>query len=258
MIKTLDLNELLSGQVFAFLMIFARLGSAFMLFPGIGEPFVAARVRLVFALAICFLLLPVLGGAMPASSSQPAEILRLMGQEIMVGLFFGTMLRFLISALETAGSVISMQIGLSNASVFNPAMATQGTLPSAMLGAVGIVLLFVTGFEDMLIRGLLGTYEVFVPGQPLLMSDMSESIARLAGRVFALGLEIAAPFLVIGLLMMVALGLMARLMPQLQMLILALPLQICTGLALFGITLSGIMLYWLQSFQRELQGLMGP
>ncbi len=66
----------------------------------------------------------------------------LIGYEVVIGLFFGTLLRMLISSLETAGTVIGMQTGLSNATILNPALAAQSTLPSAMLSVVGVTLHF--------------------------------------------------------------------------------------------------------------------
>jgi flagellar biosynthesis protein FliR len=251
----LDLNDLLGGQVFAFILIFSRIGAAMMLFPGIGESYVSARTRLIFALMLSAIIMPLVGDTLPKMPTQPAQVVMLLGVEVMVGLFFGTIIRMLLSALEVAGTIISMQIGLSNASIFNPALATQGTLTGAMLGAMAITIIFSTGLEVALLRGLVGTYEAFVPGAPIMLGDVQDVITKTVARSFALGAEMAAPFLIVGVLMSVAFGVISRLMPQIQIFTLTMSLQVGAGLALFALTLAGIMLYWLQQTGSTLQSL---
>lgn len=251
-----NLSDLLSGEVFAFMLVFSRVGTAYMLLPGIGEPYVLARSRLMLAFATTFLLVPVLQPDLPKMPQEVAVMLRLLFIEVVVGLFFGTLLRFLLSALEGAGYIISMQIGLSNASLFNPAFATQGTLPGALLSTVAILLLFLSGMEKMLLGGLLGTYGVFKPGVSLQFGDMAYTVAELTGKVAALGLQMAIPFVLIGLLMFVPLGVMNRMMPQLQVLTVAMPLQVGVGLLVFGLTISTMLLFWLQEFESTLHALL--
>lgn len=253
---TVDLGALLSGQVFAFILVFARVGTTYMLIPGIGEPFVLARARLLLAVATTMLLVPLLAPTLPKMPEQIGEIVRLLFIEIVVGLFFGTILRLLLSALETAGLLISIQVGLSNATMFNPAFATQGTLPGALLSTVAVLLLFMTGMENMLIGGMVGTYDAFKPGVALVFEDIAGLMAQLMGKVFALSAQLAMPFFMIGLLTYVPLGVMNRLMPQLQVLTVAMPLQIGVGLAIIGLTISTMMIFWLEQFSQILQTLL--
>ncbi|MGB4101703.1 MAG: flagellar biosynthetic protein FliR [Alphaproteobacteria bacterium] len=253
---TFDIGALLSGHVFGFVLVFARVGTVFMLLPGIGEPFVMARARLLLAVATSFLLLPVMAPDLPKMPEHIAEIARLLFIEVIVGLFFGTILRFLVSALETAGLLISMQIGLSNATMFNPAFATQGTLPGAMLSTIAVLLLFMTGMEEMLLRGMVGTYDTFKPGVPLIFEDIAGMMAQLMSKVFALAVQLAIPFLMVGLLTYVPLGVMNRMMPQLQVLAVAMPLQIWVGLIILAVTIATIMMYWLEQFDQILRTLL--
>lgn len=253
---SIDLGALLSGQIFAFMLIFARVGTAFMLMPGIGEPYVLSRARLLLALAVTLLLLPILQPLLPKLPGQIGEMFRLLAIEVLVGLFFGTIMRFLLSALEQAGFIISLQIGLSNASLFNPTFATQGTLAGAMLSTAAVLMLFLTGMEQVLLDGLFRTYDLFRPGVSLQMGDMAETMARLTAQVALIGLQMAIPFVLIGLLTYVPLGIMNRMMPQLQVLTVAMPLQIGVGLMLFGLTISTMLLFWLQQFESVLHNLL--
>jgi len=251
-----DLGAMLSGQVFAFMLIFARIGTAFMLLPGIGESYVPSRARLLLAVAVTLLLLPILQPILPAMPDEVAAMLRLLFIEIVVGLFFGTILRFLLAALENAGMIISFQIGLSNATLFNPAFATQGTLPGALLSTVAVLLLFTVGMDKLLLGSLMDTYEIFKPGVALAFDDMSQTLASLTTRIMAIGLQMAIPFVLIGLLMFVPLGVMNRMMPQLQVLMVAMPMQVGVGLLIFGLTITTMLLFWMQQFQSTLDTLL--
>src|SRR6218665_2421514 len=97
------LQQIVVGNLFAFLLIFMRFGMALMIMPGIGDSFVTGQVRLLFAISFCFVLTPVLSTALPPMpASAPAFILLLLS-EAFIGLFIGTVMRILISALDTAG-----------------------------------------------------------------------------------------------------------------------------------------------------------
>ena len=239
------LDTFLSGHVFAFTFIFARVGSAMMLMPGIGESYVPVRVRLMFTLALCLLLLEPLIPHLPTMPASIADLTRMLFYEIVIGLFFGTTLRLLLSALEASGTVVGLQTGLSSAPVLNPTLAAQSPLPSALLSVLGVTLIFVTGLDHFLLRSLVGLYDVFPPGGLLLPGDMAQTVIHYANKSFALGIELAMPFFVIGLLLNVALGLLQKLLPQVQMFLVAMPIQIWGGLMLFALTVSSIVTFWL-------------
>lgn len=249
---TLDLNKYLSGHAFAFMFIFARLGSVMMLLPGIGEPYVPPRTRLLFALSLCALLMEPLMPRLPKPPEALPDLVKMLTYEIVIGLFFGTLLRLLVSVLEATGTVIGLQTGLSNATVLNPALASQSPLSTALLSMTGITLIFVTGLDHLMFRSLVALYDAFPPGGVLMPGDMAQTIMQITNRSFVLGIELSMPYFVIGLLLYVALGVMQKLMPQVQLFLVALPLQIWGGLMLIGITISGIMTFWLHYFDNSI------
>ncbi len=253
---TVNLDAQLSGHVFAFLMIFTRLGAAVMLFPGIGEAYVTPRIRLLFALALSFLLMPVLAPLIPRMPESMPSLVVFIAQEALIGIFVGSLLRLLIAAIETAGAIIAVQVGLSNAMVLNPSQATQSALPSAFLGAAGITLLFITGLDHLMLRGLLRMYELFPAGGGVMVGDMAQAYVKMLAKSFLVGVEIGAPFLVIGLLLFTALGFMQRMVAQVQLFLVALPVQIVAGMTLFAATMGMIMTVWLRYFDASMSGFM--
>jgi flagellar biosynthetic protein FliR len=243
---TYHLDSFLSGHVFGFLLLLSRFGAVMMLFPGIGEAYVPPRTRMMFAFMICLLLLEPMMGRLPALPSAPAELLRMVSYEIIVGLFFGTLIRLLVSTLESTGMIIGLQTGLSNATLINPALATQSPLPSAFLSIIGLVLVFNTGLDHFIIRAMIGLYNIFPAGGTLMPGDMTQTVIHITNQSFVIGIELAAPFLIMGLLFYTTLGIMQRLLPTVQLFLISIPVQIYGGLLVLSLTLSTILTLWLQ------------
>jgi len=239
------LQRLLTAEVFAMVLIFARIGSAAILLPGIGENYVSPRVRLLFAGAMTVVVSPVLAPSLPALPSSPLSMLLLLGGEIGIGLFFDRVVRCTMIALEIAGTVISFQIGLATASIFNPLLSDQGSVTSVLITITGLVLMFQTDMHHLMLRALIDSYTLFSPGNLPTIGDFTEVVRRTVPRSFAIGMQLSAPFLVILTLMYVALGLMSRLMPQLQIFFLAMPINILCGFLIMMLLLGSIMTVFL-------------
>jgi flagellar biosynthetic protein FliR len=242
----MNLSQFLPDNAFAAMLVFARIGSAMMLLPGFGEVYVPARYRLLFALIFSGLILPPL----PQS---PAELVLVLGGELIIGVFIGTLTRLLLAALQMAGQVVSLQIGLSNAQMFNPLEASPDSIPSTFYAILGVLLIFVTNLHHLMLRGLVDSYAVFVPGQLPPVEDLSQTVAHAVGASFRLAMEIAAPFIVLGTVFFVGLGLIARLVPQLQVLFITQPLQIMGGLLLMALIAATGMGWFLQVFVQQFQ-----
>ena len=111
-----------------------------------------------------------------------------------------------MSALHVAGVVIGFQTSLANAQIFDPVNAQQGSLMGTFLNVIGVLLIFVTDLHHMMLIALADSYSVFVTGAPLPLGELSQTAARFVAQSFALGLQIAAPFIVVGMVFYIGLG----------------------------------------------------
>jgi flagellar biosynthetic protein FliR len=252
------LAQFLPANLFAALLVFSRVGSALMLLPGFGDVYVPQRWRLLLAAGMSLLLAALLAPILPALPSRPAELIGLLFSEIVVGLFLGTVARLLLAALDTAGSIVSMQLGLSSAQVFNPAMQQQSVVTGTLMVMLGVLLILLTDTHHLMLRAVVDSYALFTPGRLPPVEDLSAAVTRLVSASFRLGFELAAPFVVAGTLFFGALGLLARLMPQFQVFFVAVPLQIAAGLALFGLTLAAVMHWFLDGFTASFGAFLTP
>jgi flagellar biosynthetic protein FliR len=170
--------------------------------------------------------------------------------ELVIGVLLGGAARILVSALATAGQVIGLEIGIAFAQTADPTMTQSGQLVSVFLGVLGVALIFATGLDHMFLQGVAGSYELISPGAPPPIGDATELALDATATSFRVGFQIAAPLIAAGLIFRVGLGVLSRLIPQIQVFFVALPLQILGGLVVFALGLSSGMLIWLDSIQR--------
>jgi len=246
------LVDLLPTEVFAFFLVFSRLGAMFMLLPALGETAIPIRVRLVMALTVSFLIYSLVREALPAIPTSPMTLGILIIIEIFIGILIGTSIRLLLSALHTAGTIIAMQTGLAMAQAFDPAQGAQSALMSTFLTLMAVVLIFITNMHHMMISAMYDSYVLFPVGADIKMSDFAELVIRTVANSFLLGIQIASPFIVYGMIFSVGLGIVARLMPQLQVFFIAMPLNILAGFIILTIVLSAGMTWFLQHMESSL------
>jgi flagellar biosynthesis protein FliR len=253
----MTLEQLVSSGLFQFFMVFARLGSAIMLLPGFGEAYVPPRVRLIFALTVSVALMPAVAATLPVMPAGLDRFAGLLLMEIGIGLFFGIISRLILLGAQSAGSVIALQIGLASALVADPTTQQQAAITGNFLLALTVVLIFATGLDHMTLKGLLGTYAIFPPGDLPPLADVADHASRIVADSFAVGIQMATPFLVYGIVFAVALGLLARLMPTLQVFFIAMPMQILAGFALMAVALTAMMLFFLSSYEERMSLFLG-
>lgn len=234
-----------SQDIFAIFLIFVRVGAALMLMPGFSEPYIFSRSRLLFALILSVLLAAPLTPYLPALPERPGDLLLLIASEAVLGLFIGSATRIIFATLHVAGSTIAVQSGLATASVFDPNQSTQGTLPGNFLTTVAMVLLFVTDGHHMLLRGIVESYAHLRAGTSLPLDDMAAFVTQIVQRGFDLGIQMAAPLLLVGLLTNLAMGILNRLMPSFQVFFIALPLQLLLSFATLMLAFSaGLLIFF--------------
>ena len=252
------LRELLALNVFAFLLIFARVSAALMLLPGYSASFVSARVRLAFALVVAFVLMPILASVLPGMPGTVSGLFILLASEIVVGTFLGMIGRIMISALHTAGTVIAYVSSLASALAQDPISEQQSSTLSGFLGNMGLLMLFTSDTHHLMLMAVVDSYAMFIPGENLVLGDFADVLSRRLADSFALGVQMATPLILTGLTYYIMLGLLGRLMPTFQVFFVGLPIQILIQISVFTLSLTGIMLVFLRFAQDGFINFPGP
>lgn len=243
------LAQFLPEQIFAFMLIFARVGTAVMLLPGIGEAYVYARVRLGVALGLSLVLMPVVQAGLPGMPPTPIELLLLIAGEIVQGLIVGGAGRLLLSALNVAGMIISFQSSLAIAQSFDPNQGTQTALVSSFLSILGVLLIFVSGMHTMLIAGIHDSYQLFPVGQLPPAGDLASLVVNIVASAFSIGLQMSAPFIIYGMVFYIGLGVIQRLIPSIQLFFILMPAQLTMAFLVLLIVLASALMVFLGHFE---------
>ena len=252
------LAELLTTELFIFIILFTRIGTAIMVMPGFGEIYVPTFVRLAIALGITLALAPVLAPAVPPQPDNPFQLLLLLGGEIGIGLLLGGIARLTMSALHVAGTVIAFKSGLAFALTMDPTQGVQGALVASFLSILGIVVIFALNLHFLLLRAVVDSYGLFVPGALPPMGDFADLALRVVSGSFKLGIQLAAPFIVFAMVLNIGIGVMARLMPSLPIFFVIMPLQIWVAFALLGVTIAVIVEFFAGYFESQIVELLAP
>ncbi len=232
----------------AFMLVFARVGAMVMLLPGFGETNIPTRIKLSIALLLTMILLPLHRQAYQIDMNSLASLLVLMLHEILIGIVLGATARVTLAALQVAGSVIAQQMGLGFVTAVDPTQGEQGLLIGNFLTMLGVTLLFATDSHHLVIAALSDSYSIFSPGEAIATGDVASLATRAFAAAFKLGLQLSAPFLVFGLVFNIGLGVLARLMPQMQVFFVGMPLSIFAGFLMFAVVLAAMMGTFLDYF----------
>lgn len=254
---TVNIN-FLPALAAVFLLMFARLGTMAMLMPGLGERGIPTRIRLVIALVLTLVLLPIYRDTYTAELDKGfAPLLGTLIQEVLIGGVLGLTARLALSALIIAGTTIAFQLGLGFSMAVDPTQDQQSVMVSNFLAILGVALIFATDMHHLAIGALDESYNLFKPGAALPTGDVAELMISTVSGAFRVGVQLAAPFLVFGILFNVGLGVLARLMPQLQVFFLGLPASILIGFAVL-LALVGVLMDTFMSYLGTVLSQLGP
>ena len=239
--------EALPALAFQVVLLVARLGGAVLLLPGLGEQDVPPSIRLALLLALVALLLPGLAPVLPAMPEEVPELLRLILLETAIGLWLGLLARLVALALGQAGQLVALMVGLASPLQTDPILGAQSTASGRLFSLLATTLVLATGLYALPLRALSESYTVLPPGASLALGRTAESVAQAVADSMALALRLAAPLVLAAVLGNFALGLLARVAPQVQVFTIAAPGQIIAGLLLLGLLLPAIIAVWLAS-----------
>ncbi len=240
--------SLLPALAAAFMLVFARVAAMVMVLPALGQSNIPVRIKIAIAVLLTLIILPLHRTAYTIDMSSMTPLLVSMLHEIIIGVVLGATAQVAMSALQVAGSVIAQQLGLGFVTAVDPTQGQQGVVIGNFLTMLGVTLLFATDSHHLIIAALNDSYTIFSPGDLVPSGDVAELATRAFSAAFKIGMQLSAPFLVFGLVFNIGLGVLARLMPQMQVYFVGVPLSILTGFLIFAAVLAAMMGTFLDYF----------
>lgn len=243
----------LTIQVSAFFIVFARVGSVLMLLPVFGEEAIPGRIRLMIAFAISAALYGLIGAPARAAVEAGAVLPAVLIAELMTGLAMGMIVKILFFAISIAGSIVSTQVGLSSAVIFDPAQSGSAPMLSKFVGLAAALMCMGMQVHHLWIGAIVHSYQTFPIGGLPPMHDFAQLAVEAVSRSMMLGISLAAPILVYGIVFNTALGLAARVAPAIQVFFIAQPLNLLLGLVLAAATIGTMLTVFAQAMGDAIQ-----
>ena len=210
----------------------ARIGGLMLIAPAFSARTVPVMVRTAFMAVLTFLLLPLTRPA-PDIAVTAASLLG----ELFIGFALGLGAAFFLAAAELAGDVVAFQSGLSGASTLDPINQTNVATLGQFMNLSALALVLALDGHVVMVEALAHSLEVAPIGQPIAWQEGARALVGLGSDLFLTGVRIGAPGILAVLISNLALGVLARATPKLNVFVLAYPLQIAVGLFTLGVSL---------------------
>lgn len=227
-------------------------------------PFLESRnvpvlLKVGLAIAIAWLLLPRINSVPPSLDNSPVAFALGIGSEISIGLIIGLMVKLLFAGVQLAGQMAGFQMGLAIANVMDPSSSLQIPLLSQFFNLFAFMIFLSLNIHFYFIKVLVDGFDIIPFWSAQFDGNLYELIMRTTANAFTIAIQIGAPVIVALLLASVALGLIARTVPQMQIFIVAIPVKIILGLLFLGFSLPYCMSFLKTAFihlSERIEGLM--
>lgn len=247
----------LPAWAFVFVLVLGRTGCAIMLLPGLGESDAPAIVRAGLAFAVTLLLVPGIAPRVPAVPPDIGDVAAMVAAEAITGVWLGWLARLLVLALPLAGQILAYMLGISNVLQQDPDLGPQTTALARMFSLAAPVAILASGLYALPIAALAGSYQLVAPGALLPTGPGTEVAVRAVSQAFLLAVRLASPLIIASIVWHVATGLLARLVPRVQVYFLALPGQILGGLVLLAALAGSVLAAWHTAVETGFNALPG-
>jgi flagellar biosynthetic protein FliR len=220
-----------------FTLVLGRMAGLFSAIPLFGGKMVPARIKVATVFAMTLVFFPMVRAKLPLLPADSISLGLLMVREAMIGLTLALLSQVIFSAVEFCGQIIGIQMGFSAAAQFDPTMGTQVSIMSVFQNLLAVLLFMALGMHHVFIRAIVESYTVVPVGAWHMSGELLKFVITATTGVFILAIKLAAPVMVSLLAATVALGVMARSFPQMNIFMISFPLNIGLGFIVLGVTL---------------------
>lgn len=224
-------------QVYRFFFILVRVGSLLFVVPFFESHNVPVLVKAALAMSVAWLLLPQVHGTIPDLNTSPLAFALGVASEIAVGLIIGLMIQLVFVGIQLAGQTAGFQMGFAIANVVDPASSMQIPVLSQFLNLFTLMIFLSLDIHYYFIKALVDGFQLIPFWGAQFDGDVFRLLSQMVANSFVIAVKIGAPVMVALLLTSVALGIIARTVPQMQIFIVAMPVKILLGLLFLGFSL---------------------
>ncbi|MDX8407295.1 MAG: flagellar biosynthetic protein FliR [Mariprofundaceae bacterium] len=222
------------------LLILLRISALLMLLPVLGHQLVPAQIKIGLIVLLTVILYPVVQTHVPIIQLTPIAFAALAVQELLIAGAMALLAQLIFTAAQFAGQIMSFQMGMTVANVFDPATHSQQSVISQLAMTMAMLLWLATGAHHLFLRALSESFTLFPTGHAWTGAGM-EVLTQAAADMFMLALKIAAPIMLLLTFVYIALGLLARAVPQIQVFFVSFPITVGLGLLTLALGMPAVI-----------------
>jgi|EndMetStandDraft_4_1072995.scaffolds.fasta_scaffold15935_3 flagellar biosynthetic protein FliR len=215
-----------------FALLVVRPGMLVVAAPMFGASYVPGPVRIGLGVLLGVILAPLVQQPLV---TEPVGIFVIVASEVVIGIALGMGVRLLVGAAELAGHLVGFQMGLSYAALVDPQSGVRNNMLAALYANLAMVIFLAIDGHHTLVRTLAQSYETVPIGGMHASGPFGPLVVQMLGLVFVTGVRLAAPVVTVLLIVELALGLISRAAPSLNLMVVGAPIRLLAGLAALGI-----------------------
>ena len=223
-------------DIYNWAFVFLRVSAFLLVLPFFSVANFPVTLRVALSALMTGLLAPMVA-PLPVARLDFLALLGVLLQELSVGLLLGFMARMVYYAVDLAGSIISMQMGLNMATLFDPANAETEQTTSTMLFFLATVVMLTMDLHHWILLGFVRTYTVLPLGAMHLNQALFETVVAQTSGIFVAAVQISAPVIAVSFVVTLVFSMLSRAVPQMNVFGESLGVRIVGGLIVFGFTM---------------------
>lgn len=239
MLPLLTFNE---SEILAFALVLLRVSSFLVSWPVFSVYSVPNPLKVLFAVTVSLLIFPVVNRSGLSTQDFGTGLAWLVGKEVLVGVCLGFVTRMFFFGIAVGGNLVATSVGLANAQIFNPTMGSQGTTIEQFYATLGTLLFLSLNGHHHFLQGLVQSFDTV----PLSLSGIEIAVFKDSGlilqQVTEAGIKISAPVMVAIFFINVAMGIVGRAVPQINVLVTSMPVNFMAGLLVMIVAIPALVL----------------
>jgi len=225
------------GEFKVFLLVVVRIASLLFMMPVFSGKAIPVQVKAAMTIMLALMLTPVVPFTASQFPSDPVALILLVLSELFVGMSLALIMQLIFVGVQVAGQLIGFQMGFSVASVVDPNTGTQSVLMAQLSYLIALMIFLAVNGHYYFIKVLYQSFTLLPPGRFVASPTLFGMVMKATEIMFLLGVKLMAPVMAVLLLAQVALGILAKTVPQINLLIISFSLNIGLGLFFLGLTL---------------------
>lgn len=221
----------------AFLLIFVRMTGLFIVAPIFGRRNIPAYLKIGFSFFTAIILVNTINIPSPDSYASLMQLAFIIAKEFIAGITIGFVAYMVFTAIYVAGEIIDMQIGFGIVNVMDPISNIQVPITSNLYFVLAMLVYLAVNGHHALIKALFDSYTIVPLGSAVFNASLADNLMGLFGSIFSIGFKIAAPVVAAVLITDIALGTISRMVTQLNIFVIGMPLKIVVGLVVIMVTI---------------------